>query len=188
MYNEEELMLDSFGTLLLLLLLIVIAIGIIQIVASWKIFKKAGRNGWESIIPYYNNYVLYEIVGLKGWYAFLGLIPYVGSIIAVVFGIMANIKLASAFGKDTGYGIGLIFLPFIFYPMLAFGDSTYTGSQYNTNTNYNPNPEYNPNATANQTQVPTQPPVAAPNPMAQNKVHFEPPANNNNQNNTPGAI
>jgi hypothetical protein len=26
----------------------------------------------------------------------------------------------------VGFAIGLIFLPFIFYPILAFGDATYT--------------------------------------------------------------
>ena len=35
---------------------------------------------------------------------------------------------AKAFGKGTGYGIGLAFLGFIFFPMLGFSDATYTGA------------------------------------------------------------
>ena len=42
----------------------------------------------------------------------------------VIFVILQNLKLAKAFGKGTGYGIGLIFLPIIFFPMLALGNST----------------------------------------------------------------
>jgi hypothetical protein len=35
--------------------------------------------------------------------------------------------VATSFGKDTGFGIGLIFLGFIFYPILGFGDAKYIG-------------------------------------------------------------
>ena len=33
-----------------------------------KLFKKAGKQGWEAIIPFYNTYVLVEISGLNWWY------------------------------------------------------------------------------------------------------------------------
>jgi hypothetical protein len=36
--------------------------------------------------------------------------------------------LAKLFGKSVGYGIGMLLLPFIFMPMLAFSDATYQGS------------------------------------------------------------
>lgn len=35
--------------------------------------------------------------------------------------------LAKSFGKETGFGIGLFFLGFIFFPMLGFGDAKYIG-------------------------------------------------------------
>lgn len=189
LYNDGSLMEEFLGGFFVGFFLIIFAVAILQLVATWKIFKKAGKNGWESIIPIYSNYVLFEIVGMKGWYAFLVFVPFVGSMIALVLSIMANMKLATVFGKDAAFGIGLILVPVIFYPMLAFGDSKYTGFGYgnqnaypgnNTNTGYNPNPGYP------TTENPT--PVAAPNPMTQNKVHFDPPTNNNSQNNTPGAM
>lgn len=31
---------------------------ILVIVGNWKIYKKMGRQGWESIVPIYNEYVL----------------------------------------------------------------------------------------------------------------------------------
>lgn len=47
---------------------------ILQIIANWKIFKKAGEPGWKCLIPIYNNYISFKIVGMKNWFwALLGL-------------------------------------------------------------------------------------------------------------------
>jgi hypothetical protein len=40
---------------------------------------------------------------------------------------MVLFDLAKAFGKDTGFGFGLLFLSFIFLPILALGDAEYQG-------------------------------------------------------------
>ena len=55
------------------------------------------------------------------WWVTLILIPLVN--IAIMF--IINIALAKSFGKGTGFGIGLVLLPFIFVPLLAFGDAEY---------------------------------------------------------------
>ena len=34
---------------------------ILQVIAYWKIFTKAGEEGWKSIIPIYNGYVQYRL-------------------------------------------------------------------------------------------------------------------------------
>lgn len=107
---------------------IFLAIIAFMIVAQWKLFKKAGRNGWEAIVPIYNGYVLFEICGYPGWYIFLSFIPFVGSIIVFVFTIMAYISLAKKFGKDEGFGILTIFFPYVCIPILAFGSATYDDS------------------------------------------------------------
>ena len=137
---------------------IILAIAVFMTIAVWKIFKKAGRNGWEAIIPVYNNWVMYEIVGMKGWYALLALIPFVGGIIALVFSIMACIRLAKAFNKDGGYAVGLILLPIVFYPILGFGkDNVFYGVDENGNTlsgPATPTQEYQPQP---QPQDPNQP-------------------------------
>ena len=39
-----------------------------------------------------------------------------------IVSIIVHIDVAKSFGKGTGFGIGLVFLGFIFYPILAFGD------------------------------------------------------------------
>ena len=96
----------------LIIMIIAIAAGILQIVAMWKLFNKAGKPGWASIVPVYNIIVLFEIIGYKWYYIFLfllGWIPIVGQLALVVFSIHYNVKLSKAFGKDIGYGIGLAF-------------------------------------------------------------------------------
>ena len=98
---------------------------LVLILASfWRVFAKAGRPGWASLIPVYNGYVLLKIAGKPGWWLLLMFIPLVNIIVS----ILAAVGLANSFGRGGGFAAGLIFLPFIFYPILAFGDSPYQGS------------------------------------------------------------
>ena len=90
--------------------LIPIGIGIFTIVSLWKVFKKAGKEGWECIIPIYNIIVLLEITGLPIWYIALLCIPG-ANIYAIV---KIYLELAYRFKQSTGFGIGLIFLYPIF--------------------------------------------------------------------------
>jgi hypothetical protein len=98
---------------------------VVMVVAGWKIFEKAGKPGWAIIIPIYNIIVLLEIVGRPIWWIILFLIPVVNIVIAVI----VYIELAKSFGKSAGFGIGIILLPIVFYPILAFGDAEYTGPE-----------------------------------------------------------
>lgn len=100
-----------------------LVVGIIMLVAMWKLFVKADRPGWGAIIPFYNFYLLFDIAWGKGVMFLLMLVPCVG----LIFYYIALFKLAQAYGKGAGFGVGMIFLPFIFMPILAFGDSTYQG-------------------------------------------------------------
>ena len=68
-----------------------------------------------------NLIILLKIVNKPVWWVILILIPLVN--IAIMF--IINIALAKSFGKGTGFGIGLVLLPFIFVPLLAFGDAEY---------------------------------------------------------------
>ena len=94
--------------------LLTLALGILVLVAEWHVFKKAGRHGWAAIVPFYNMYVLSDIVWGNGWLFLLLFIP-IGNI---VFGICTFIKLARSFGEGGAFGAGLVFFPFIFMPML----------------------------------------------------------------------
>jgi len=100
-----------------------LAFMILMIAACWKIFTKAGQPGWASIIPIYNWYILCKIVGRPGWWVILLLIPFINFII----GIILCIDLAKSFGKGVGFGIGLILLGLIFFPILGFCSAQYQG-------------------------------------------------------------
>ncbi len=93
-----------------------IAYSIILIIANWKIFTKAGQEGWKSIIPIYNVYVLTQIAGLPKWFILLYFVPFVN----VAAGVYQQYKLAQAFGKDVAFTIGLILLQPVFILILAF--------------------------------------------------------------------
>lgn len=107
-------------------------IGIFMIVCMWKIFTKAGKEGWKSIIPIYNIIVLLEIVELPIWYIFLYIIPFIN--IYALF--KTYIELAHKFGKSTGFGVLMVFFSIVCFPILAFDSSTYQGGNYSENTNY----------------------------------------------------
>lgn len=116
---------------LIIICLICAPLFILYIVASWKLYKKCGKEGWEGIVPIYRLWVLVDITGTV-WWAFLillfgSLIPAVGTIIVLFTSFCINYNLAIKMGKDPiGYGIGLTFLPIIFFPILAFGNATFT--------------------------------------------------------------
>lgn len=108
------------------MMLFSLALSVFAIVCMWKVFKKAGRNGWEAIIPIYNIVVLFQISKINPLHILWLLLPFVGSIIFLVFTIKCYINLSKSFGKSTGFAVGLIFLPIIFMAILAFDSSTYT--------------------------------------------------------------
>lgn len=98
-----------------------IAIFVLMIVANWIIFLKAGRPGWASLIPIYGTIVYLDIVGRPWWWLFLLLIPIVNIVIVI---IITN-DLSRAFSYGGWFTVGLLFLPWIFYPILAFGRANY---------------------------------------------------------------
>jgi hypothetical protein len=104
-------------------LIIELAILVVLIAGIWKIFTKAGKPGWAAIIPIYNLVVMLEIVGKPVWWVLLYLIPCVNVVVA----ILVAVELAKCFGQGAGFAIGMVFLPFIFYPILGFGDARYRG-------------------------------------------------------------
>jgi ABC-type sulfate transport system permease subunit len=101
----------------------IVVIYAILIVAWWVVFTKAGEQGWKSLIPIYNVWVILKIIGRPGWWLILMFIPFVN----IVVGIIVAVDLAKSFGKGVGFAIGLILLSFIFYPVLAFSDARYQG-------------------------------------------------------------
>lgn len=105
--------------------LVWLVILVLYIAGLWKVYTKAGQPGWACIIPIYNFIVLLRIVGRPWWWILLMLIPFVNLVIA----ILVTVELATVFGKGGGFAVGLIFLGFIFVPILGFGSATYVGKR-----------------------------------------------------------
>lgn len=99
-------------------------LGIVVVVAYWKVFVKAGQKGWKAIIPVYNVIILLRIVGKPWWWIILLLIPVVN----IVFLALILHSLSKRFGKGGWFTAGLFFLSFIFAPILGFGKATYQGA------------------------------------------------------------
>src|SRR6202012_230615 len=117
MSDDLKLML---GGAFVAFIIICLALAILCLVAMWKVFEKAGEEGWKCIIPIYNLIVLLKIVGKPWWWLLLMCIPLVN----YVFLVWAYNMLSKSFGKDEGFTVGLIFLGFIFLPILGFGKAT----------------------------------------------------------------
>ena len=101
--------------------IVMLAIFITVIAGIWRVYSKAGQPGWGVLIPIYNIYLMCKIAHRPGWWLLLMFIPVVNLIIAITL----SIGIARNFGKGAGFGLGLAFLGFIFYPILGFGGAQY---------------------------------------------------------------
>ena len=102
-----------------------IIVGILMLVSGWKIFVKAGREGWESLIPILNVVRYVQIAHMPIWSIAFFFLPFLN----MIYPFWMSFALAKSFNKSTGFALGLAFMPFVFYPILAFGDSKY-GNTY----------------------------------------------------------
>lgn len=124
----------------------------LMVAGMWKAFRKAGYEGWEAIVPVYNLFILNKIAGRPSWWPWVIMIaPLIGvvstSVVSVrddstpgmiiltiyFFAALATIfylaRIYKSISHRFGYGIlfaaGLLFLGFIFWPLLGFGDAQY---------------------------------------------------------------
>ncbi len=121
--EENDAALAGMMAVMGLFFVIIAILQIFIFVCLWKIFEKAGKPGWAALVPVYNIVILLEIIDRPiVWLLYL-FIPLAN----IYFSVLMTVELAKKFGKDTGFGVGLILLPMVFYPMLAFGETHYQG-------------------------------------------------------------
>ncbi len=127
MYDDYEVVYESNInenlTLWIVVGIIVAIIALITLISLSRIFKKANRSGISAFIPFYNTLILLEIANMPKSYFIPMLIPVVN----IPFLLNVNIKVANLFKKTKMFGMGMAFLPFIYYPILAFSSSEYAG-------------------------------------------------------------
>ena len=104
---------------------ICLVVGIVCIIGLWKVYTKAGKPGWASLIPFYNMYCLFDIAWGNGLLFLTMFVPCVN----VIFMFICYYKLCKAFDKGVGFFIGMIFFSPIFLCILGFGNSEYIGPQ-----------------------------------------------------------
>ena len=83
-----------------------------------KIFSKAAQSWWKALIPFFNLFIFTKIVEKPLWFFVLYLVLPIGY-------FLSAFQVAKSFGKNITFSIGLIFLPIVFFPLLAFGKSEY---------------------------------------------------------------
>ncbi len=94
--------------------LISLAFAILSIVGLWKVFTKAGEQGWKSLIPIYNSYILFKIAGKKFTAYLILSIVCVIAYLVVMFGSVGTMMgaMSAAGGGDSGLmaGMGILTL------------------------------------------------------------------------------
>ncbi|HIQ74454.1 MAG TPA: hypothetical protein IAA51_08580 [Candidatus Cottocaccamicrobium excrementipullorum] len=104
-------------------LIVGILFWIIGIVGRWKVFEKAGKAGWKSLIPFYSGYCLFDIAMGTGWLYILTFIPFIGLVVSVILAV----NLARAFGCGTIMAILIFIFQDVMLIPLGFGNYQYQG-------------------------------------------------------------
>lgn len=120
---SHSILLGMLGTPELVIILLLLIPILLLPISMWKIYLKANKPGWASIIPIYSILVFLEIIGKPWWWLFLLLIPFLN----IIFTIWSWNLLSKSFGKTEGFTFGIILLSIVFIPILAFDSSKYNG-------------------------------------------------------------
>ena len=105
--------LGVFGVVMAIFYFAIIAL---MLVSMWKIFVKCEKPGWACLVPIYNIITMLDIAGKPAWYILLFLVPFANIYVMWV----CYDGMAKKLGKSTGFTVGMILLPIIFFPILAF--------------------------------------------------------------------
>ncbi len=120
---------------------------IFSAIIEWRIFTKAGEPGWKALIPFYSIFVSHHIAGMHhAWFVaeiiawiietVLELVPNIPAwvedpftVFTFLFTVVSEIVhmslLGDRFGKKTPFKVGMVLLPPVFLPILAFGSAAY---------------------------------------------------------------
>lgn len=129
----------NFKVLLITYIVLIAALIAILVFSIWKLFKKDGKPGYYALIPGLNLWMLFKLSGLKGYLSliiFASLVAMFALIYNLLLGyaiipllviigmlILLYIKLSITYHKNVSYSVGLLLLPLLFFPILAFDNS-----------------------------------------------------------------
>ncbi len=140
--NEEVIytMFAIMGMFLVFIFAMALIFLVLKVVGRWKMFDKAGEEGWKAIIPIYNTYTQCKITGISAYWIFIIFIGYllssfirplgiITNIVCVYFSVILAISTARSFGKSDGIGLGLFLLSPIFNMIIGCDSSKYEGKR-----------------------------------------------------------
>lgn len=108
---------NSFTGIFIILLLLTV----LCIVGCYKLYEKAGRKGWEAIVPIYSAYIMLKICGRPAWWIIWFFIP----VINIIVGIGVIIDFAKSYGKfKMSEQAAAVLLGFIYLPKWGFDKHT----------------------------------------------------------------
>lgn len=109
--------------LFIFLFVLLLFIGFLPIAGKWKVYGKLGMPGWYSIVPVYAVIVL-----ICSWaFCWVDTLGWMLALAQLVMNIIVLNDMSHAFGKETGYTIGLAIAGFVFWTLLGFGSSEPVG-------------------------------------------------------------
>ena len=95
----------------------------VELYSMQLVFMKMNKPWWASFVPFYNFYVMADAVYGPGLIRTLTIIPVVGQIVSLYL----LYKLGDCFRKPK---IATLFLPFVMFPIIGFGESAFYGTNY----------------------------------------------------------
>lgn len=121
---QDKLSIIAGSSMLIFIIIGLVAYVALSIIANWRLFKKAGRPGILSLIPFYHIFVEMKIIIGKSWTALLYLIPP----IAPIYLIINKIRFVICYNGTILLGVlAVIFNPIVRMVLAFSEDSVYTG-------------------------------------------------------------
>lgn len=159
----------AVGVVVLIIIvgIIALAVSVFMLICNYKMYKKAGKNGWEAIVPFYNTWVLVEIAGLNWWWFLIIIAPTIIAILGIpvlsqlagIATMLGNVavwyNISKKLKQETGFLILLVLVPIVAIPMIAFKKEY----QFDNSVEVNPNAFFGGNtnqATVNNANVNNQ--------------------------------
>jgi hypothetical protein len=111
------------------LLIVAVILALILVISYWRVYEMGDEPGWACLVPVYNMVCLARIgnrptvVGLLCGVA--PLLPVLGTFGFFLLHAYIALGVAQHFNRSILFGLGLVCLPLIFYPALAFSEPAF---------------------------------------------------------------
>ena len=109
--------------------LVIVIVLLLNVISWWRVLDMAGQPGWAALIPIYQSVALARagdrstMIGVGC--ALAGGIPLVGGLVSAALFIYITLGVAKTYNRSIPFGVGLGFLPLVFFPVLAFSENTF---------------------------------------------------------------